>query len=107
MGLLPLLYQIVYLLAIFPLADPLVMIAPAGAATNAIRIVCKYGLNSMIQAEVHDLTDALDGAGRDACVYNAVCTSLWLVRACAIAGCPSCIGTAFSGFRKVACWTTA
>ncbi|TFE71111.1 hypothetical protein A7K93_11370, partial [Candidatus Methylacidiphilum fumarolicum] len=59
MGLLPLLYQIVYLLAIFPLADPLVMIAPAGAATNAIRIVCKYGLNSMIQAEVHDFTDAL------------------------------------------------
>ncbi|MBW6415190.1 hypothetical protein KZZ20_06640 [Methylacidiphilum fumariolicum] len=37
-GFLSLLYQIVYHLARFPLAHPLVVIASAGAAANAIRI---------------------------------------------------------------------
>ncbi|CAI9085666.1 hypothetical protein A7K93_01420 [Candidatus Methylacidiphilum fumarolicum] len=56
-GLPRLLYQIIYSLAVFPLAHPLVGTASTGAATYSIRVTSEDGLNSMIQAEVYDLTD--------------------------------------------------
>ncbi|CAI9084955.1 protein of unknown function [Candidatus Methylacidiphilum fumarolicum] len=57
-GLLRLLHQIVQILAVFPLAHPLVVTASASASTHPIRVAGEDGLNSMIQAEVHDLPDA-------------------------------------------------
>ncbi|CCG91387.1 hypothetical protein MFUM_1020113 [Methylacidiphilum fumariolicum SolV] len=54
-GLLRLLHQIVQILAVFPLAHPLVVTASASASARPIRVA---GLNSMIQAEVYDLPDA-------------------------------------------------
>ncbi|WP_244235723.1 hypothetical protein [Candidatus Methylacidiphilum fumarolicum] len=55
--LLSFLHQIVQILAVFPLAHPLVVTASASVAARPIRVTSEDGLNSMIQVKVYDLPD--------------------------------------------------